>query len=52
MNELNQMKEMISRAKDAEYVVIADQPMSEAVLAGLEKIELWLLHLPDLIIFL
>lgn len=39
-NRATSDEEMIARAKDAEYVVIANQPMSEAVLAGLEKIEL------------
>lgn len=33
-------EEMIARAKDAHYVIIANQPMSSAVLAGLEAIEL------------
>lgn len=33
-------EEMINRAKDAEYVIIANQAMSSDVLAGLEKIEL------------
>lgn len=33
-------EEMIARAKEAHYVIIANQPMSSAVLARLEKIEL------------
>ena len=32
--------QMIERAKDANYVVIANQPMSEYVLEGLKNIEL------------